>query len=155
VRVPLHDRARRASLHDLDIGLDAAAVRRAAYEASAFAARHMLDLAGVSGTARRIVATGGGVRDPAWVQALADGTGLPVDPVAVPEGGALGAAYLARVTAGLEGSAADAGRWARHGRRVEPDARWVGPCRDRYARYRELAGGPVPSRASREGSTGA
>jgi xylulokinase len=154
-RVPLHDPARRASLHDLDIGLDAAAVRRAAYEASAFAARHMLDLAGVSGTARRIVATGGGVRDPAWVQALADGTGLPVDPVAVPEGGALGAAYLARVTAGLEGSAADAGRWARHGRRVEPDARWVGPCRDRYARYRELAGGPVPSRASREGSTGA
>jgi xylulokinase len=145
-RVPLHDPARRASLHDLDIGLDAAAVRRAAYEASAFAARHMLDLAGVSGTTRRIVATGGGVRDAAWVQALADGTGLPVDPVAVPEGGALGAAFMARVTAGLEGGTGEAGRWARHGRRVEPDSRWVEACNDRYARYRDLAGGLLPSR---------
>ena len=114
-------------------------MRRAAYEASAFAARHMLDLGGVAGTARRIVATGGGVRDAAWVQALADGTGLPVDPVAVPEGAALGAAYLARVTAGLEESSADAGRWARHGRRVEPDPRWVAATGERYARYRELA----------------
>jgi len=138
-RVPLHDPGRRASLHDLDIGLDRSAIRRAAYEASAFAARHMLDLAGVAGTARRIVATGGGVRDAAWVQALADGTGLPVDPVAVPEGAALGAAYLARVTAGLEESSADAGRWARHGRRVEPDPRWVAATGERYARYRELA----------------
>jgi xylulokinase len=136
----LHDPARRASLHDLDIGLDAAAARRAAYEASAFAARHMLDLAGVTGAARRIVATGGGVRDDAWVQALADGTGLPVDPVAVPEGGALGAAYLARVTAGLEESAADAARWARYGKPIEPDARWAAASADRYARYRELAG---------------
>jgi xylulokinase len=138
-RVPLHDPGRRASLHDLDIGLDAAAVRRAAYEASAFAARHMLDLGGVAATARRIVATGGGVRDAAWVQALADGTGLPVDPVAVPEGAALGAAYLARVTAGLEASSAGAGRWARYGRRVEPDPRWSGAAAERYARYRELA----------------
>jgi xylulokinase len=139
-RVPFHDPARRASLHDLDIGLDAAAARRAAYEASAFAARHMLDLAGVTGTARRIVATGGGVRDAAWVQALADGIGLPVDPVAVPEGGALGAAYLARVTAGLEESAGEAARWARHDSRVEPDSRWAAAAADRYARYRELAG---------------
>jgi xylulokinase len=138
-RVPLHDPDRRASLHDVDIGLDRSALRRAAYEASAFAARHMLDLGGVAGTTRRIVATGGGVRDAAWVQALADGTGLPVDPVAVPEGAALGAAYLARVTAGLEESSADAGRWARHGRRVEPDPRWVAATGERYARYRELA----------------
>jgi xylulokinase len=138
-RVPLHDPGRRASLHDLDIGLGAAAVRRAVYEASAFAARHMLDLGGVAASARRIVATGGGVRDAAWVQALADGTGLPVDPVAVPEGAALGAAYLARVTAGLEESSADAGRWARHGRRVDPDPRWAAAADERYARYRELA----------------
>jgi xylulokinase len=138
-RVPLHDPGRRASLHDLDIGLGAAAVRRAVYEASAFAARHMLDLGGVAASARRIVATGGGVRDAAWVQALADGTGLPVDPVAVPEGAALGAAYLARVTAGLEESSADAGRWARHGCRVDPDPRWAAAADERYARYRELA----------------
>ena len=86
------------------------------------------------------MATGGGVRDAAWVQALADGTGLPVDVVAVPEGGALGAAWLARQTAGLERPGADAGRWVRTDHRVEPDPRWAAPTADRYARYRELAG---------------
>jgi xylulokinase len=137
-RVPYHDPMRRASLHDLDIGLDARAVRRAAYEASGFATRHMLDLGRVD--AKRIVATGGGVRDAAWVQALADATGVPVDVVAVPEGGALGAAWLARVTAGLEplGSSADA--WVRTGARVEPDPRARDAIAQRYARYRGLAG---------------
>ena len=58
-----------------------------------------------------------------WMQALADGTGLPVDVVAVPQGAALGTAYLARVAAGLEADASDAGRWARTSHRVEPDDR--------------------------------
>ena len=137
-RVPFHDPDRRASVHDLDIGHDAAALRRAAYEASGFATRHLLDLGEVD--ARRVVATGGGVRDAAWVQALADATGLPVDVVAVPEGGALGAAWLARVTAGLEPLGSSATRWVRTDHRVEPDPRATDAVAARYARYRELAG---------------
>lgn len=137
-RVPHHDPARRASLHGLDIGLDAVAVRRAAREASGFAARHQFDLAGLA--PRRIVASGGGIRDRAWVQAIADATGLPVDTVAVPEGGALGAAFLARVAAGLESAAGEAGRWASPGGRVEPNPVWARACDERYASYRELAG---------------
>ena len=50
--------------------------------------------------ARRIVAAGGGTRVDDWVQALADCTDLPVDVLAVPESGALGTAFLARVAAG-------------------------------------------------------
>jgi xylulokinase len=137
-RVPFHDPDRRASVHDLDIGHDAAALRRAAYEASGFATRHLLDLGEVD--ARRVVATGGGVRDAAWVQALADATGLPVDVVAVPEGGALGAAWLARVTAGLEPLGSSATSWVRTDHRVEPDPRSTEAVGLRYARYRELAG---------------
>jgi xylulokinase len=114
------------------------AAMRGAYEASGFAVRHMLDLAGID--CRRIVATGGGVQDPNWLAGLADATGLPVDRVAVPEGGALGAAYLARVTAGLEPSAADAGRWAKISQRVEPDPTWESAVAERYERYRSLAG---------------
>lgn len=136
-RVPFHDPDRRASIHDLDIGMGPDAVMRAAYEASAFATRHLLDLSGLAPT--RIVATGGGVRDAAWVQALADATGLPVDVVAVPEGGALGAAWLARQVVGLEAPGADAARWVRTDHRVEPDLRWGSAVASRYARYRELA----------------
>jgi xylulokinase len=135
-RTPLHDPERRAALHDLDLTHDAAAVRRAAYEAAGFVVRHHLDLAGVRPL--RIVATGGGSQVTEWVQAIADCTGLPVDAVAVPEGGALGAAFMARVVAGLEASAGDARRWARTGRRVEPDPAWVGPAAERYERFRTL-----------------
>jgi xylulokinase len=137
-RVPFHDPDRRASLHDLDIGMTAGGAMRGAYEASGFAVRHMLDLSGIDG--RRIIATGGGVQDANWLAALADTTGLPVDRVAVPEGAALGAAFLARVTAGLESSTVDAGRWARLSERVEPNARWAAAVADRYSKYRSLAG---------------
>jgi xylulokinase len=135
-RTPLHDPARRAGLNDLDLTHDAAAVLRAAYEAAGFVVRHHLDLAGLA--PERIVATGGGVRVAGWIQALADCTGLPVDVVAVPEGAALGAAFQARVVAGLESSAGDAERWARTDRRVEPDPAWVGPAAERYERFRAL-----------------
>jgi xylulokinase len=137
-RVPFHDPDRRASLHDLDIGMEVRGEVRAAHEASAFVVRHLLDLAGLS--PRRIVATGGGVRDVAWMQALADGTGLPVDVVAVPEGAALGAAWMARQTAGLEKAGARPDRWVRTDHRVEPDPRWVPATTERYHRFRELAG---------------
>ncbi len=136
-RVPLHDADRRASIHDLDIGMDADSVMRGAYESTGFAIRHQLDLASLA--PKRIVATGGGVRDFGWTRAIADCTGLDVHCVAVPEGGALGSAYLARVTAGLERSAADAGRWARTERIAEPSPAWAESTARRYARYRELS----------------
>jgi xylulokinase len=133
----LADPHRRAALHGLDLTSDPAGLRRAAFEASGFVARRIIERSGV--TPRRIVATGGGVRVPEWTQALADTTGLPVDAVAVPEGGALGAAWLARMAAGLESSMHDAARWARTGERVDPDAVWHAACNDRYQRFLEIA----------------
>lgn len=138
-RTPLHRRDLRAELHDLGLHHRAGALRRAAHEAAGFVVRHHLDLAAATGLRpRRIVATGGGVRSAAWMQALADATGLPVDVVAVPEGAALGAAFMARCVAGLEPSMADASRWARTARTVEPDPAWVEPCTERYLRFRDL-----------------
>jgi xylulokinase len=137
-RSPLHDSARRASLHDVSLATDAAALRRAALEASGFVTRRMIDMAGVD--AKRIVATGGGIRVAEWTQALADCTGLPVDTVAVPEGGALGAAFLARMAAGLAAGMGEAGSWARVGGRVEPDPAWQREADARYRLFLEVAG---------------
>jgi xylulokinase len=133
--VPFHDPYRRAALAHLDLTHGAGALRRAAYEASGFCARRIIEASGAP--TRRIVATGGGTRVDAWVQALADTTGLPVDCVAVPEGGALGSAWLARTAAGLEDPMAmtEGRRWARTGRRVEPDARWHAAASERYLRF--------------------
>lgn len=135
-RAPLHNPDLRGELVDLDLTHGTDAVLRAAFEASGFAVRRLIEAAGLS--PNRIVATGGGTRVDGWMQALADTTALPVDASAVPEGGALGAAFLARVAAGLEAAATDASRWARTGRQVEPDPRWTEPTAQRYERFAAL-----------------
>jgi xylulokinase len=137
-RTPLHRADLRAELHDMSLSHDGASVLRAAHEAAGFVVRHHLDLAAVTPPPRRLVATGGGARSEAWVQALADCTGLPVDVVAVPEGAALGAAFVARCTAGLEEAMTDARRWARVARTVEPRRAWADACDARYERFRAL-----------------
>jgi xylulokinase len=142
-RVPLHDPQRRAALVDLDLTHDAAAIRRSVFEASGFVTRRMIDAvaAGHGVAPRRIVATGGGTRVDEWVQALADCTGLAVECTAIPEGAALGSAYLARMAAGLEPGAmmTDARRWARPGRTVEPDPVWHDALEARYQRFLSVA----------------
>jgi xylulokinase len=138
-RVPFHDTTLRSSLVGLDLTHDAEALERAAYESTGFVVRHMLDLGQIK--AQRIVASGGGTRVAPWMQAMADASGLPVDVVAVHEGSALGAAYLARLAAGLEQSLDGARRWARVGYRVEPDPVWQEAADERYERFR--AHGPT------------
>lgn len=138
-RTPLHRPDLRAELHGAALHHETDHLRRAAYEAAGFVVRHDLDLAASTGCRpQRLVATGGGSRSTHWMQALADATGLPVDVVAVSEGAALGAAFMARCTAGLEGSMTDARRWARIARRIEPDPTWREATEQRYERFRVL-----------------
>jgi len=141
-RTPFHDKARRASLIGLELSHDRREVRRAAFEAAGFVVRQHIDLAGVS--ARRVVATGGGTTRPEWLQALADCTGLPVDVALVPECGALGAAYVARMAAGLESSLDGATDWARVGHRIEPDEAWVDHAAKRYDMFKTLVASQSP-----------
>ncbi|MGB7051184.1 MAG: FGGY-family carbohydrate kinase [Acidimicrobiales bacterium] len=138
-RVPYHDPSLRAGLYDLDICDTPEGLCRAAYEASGFVVRSFCDRAGI--TPRRIVASGGGTRSEPWMAAVADASGLPIDCVAVPEGAALGAAYLARMAAGLEADLDGSRRWAAAGRRVEPDPSWQEACDRRYQRFIALGSG--------------
>ena len=136
-RTPFHDQHRRAVLDGLDLTHDPSSLRRAAYEASGFVVRHLVELSGVP--VSRVVATGGGTRVEPWMQAIADATGRPVEVSAVAEGAALGAAFLARMAVGLESSMSDAARWSATERVVEPDPVWAGAMQDRYGRFLELA----------------
>jgi xylulokinase len=137
-RTPWNDPQRRAALADVHQGHDAAALRRGAFEASAFVARHLLELMDMS--PRRIVAVGGGTQVDGWMQALADCTGSPVDASTEPETAAIGAAFCARITAGLENELRDGVRWARRTRRFEPQPDWTDAVKRRYTRFRELVG---------------
>jgi xylulokinase len=135
-RTPFYDPQLRASLHGLDITHGPDAVVRAAHEASGFVVRRIIERSGVD--ARRIVATGGGSRSAAWMEAVADTTGLPVETVGVPEGAALGAAFLGRMAAGLETDLAKASSWASRGRAYAPDPAWTAAAADRYRVFDEL-----------------
>jgi sugar (pentulose or hexulose) kinase len=146
-RVPFHDPDRRGVLDRLDPTHDSESLRRAAYEASGFVVRQLIELSGAP--ASRIVATGGGTRVGPWMQAIADATGLPVEVSAVLEGAALEAAFLGRMAAGLETSITDAARWASTERVVEPDPAWADPMEDRFARFLELAESTVVGHESR------
>jgi xylulokinase len=137
-RVPINDPTRRAEIHGLDLTHSPRSLRRAAFEAAGFVTRRMIEVTPTP--ARRIVATGGGVAVGDWLDALATCTGLPVDVVAVPEGAALGAAFGARLAAGLETSLADGTRWARRSRTVEPDASALEVVAERYDRWCKVAG---------------
>ena len=141
-RTPFHDHTRRA--HLLDVGVDhgPTEILAAAYDAAAFVVCHHLDLArpaleGAGTPPSRIVATGGGTRSPAWMQALADATGLPVDVAADPEGAALGAAFTSRLTAGLETDPSVSRSWSRTSHRVEPRPEYLDAVDARYTRFRE------------------
>jgi xylulokinase len=138
-RTPFEDHTLRSNIYGLDIGSGAEAIERAAFEASGFVVQRMLEMADVKGT--RIVASGGGSRVTAWMSAVADATGLPVETVAVPEGAARGAAYFARMAAGLESSLDASASWAAVGNRIEPDPVWARATAERYARFRELGTG--------------
>ena len=74
------------------------------------------------------------------MQALADCTALPVHVCAVPEGGALGAAFLARMAAGLETSMHDAAPLGAHRTHRRTRPAWAAAVADRYARFCEVAG---------------
>ena len=136
-RTPLHEPRLRASVHGLDITQGPESLVRAAHEASGFVIRRIVGRSGCE--ARRIVATGGGSRSLAWMQAVADATGLPVDTVAVPEGAALGAAFLARMAAGLETTFSASGAWAGVGRRIDPDPVWAAAAASRFERFEALS----------------
>jgi xylulokinase len=135
-RTPWHDPLRRAALVDLDITHDAEALRRAAYAASGIVVRHHLQLVGSA--PRRLIAVGGGTAVPGWMQALADCVGIPVEIRGTGVGAAVGAAFMARVAAGLESSPADVEKWVHATQTVVPREDWIKPVSRRYERFLQL-----------------
>jgi xylulokinase len=140
-RSPVWDAGVRAAFVGLDRDHTRAHLTRAVYEGLAFCVRQLLDAAceatGVTPVALRV--SGGGGRSPLANQVKADVTGLPVETVAVPDAGTLGAAMLAAIGAGAYSGYADAvAGMVRPGRVFEPDGARHDALDDAYATYRAL-----------------
>lgn len=129
-RAPFVAPGARARFDGFTLGHGRADLVRAMCEAVAFAARHCLEAAGLSGV---LAACGGGTRSSGWLQTFADILGRPVRVPAEEEVGARGAAMVAR---SFLGESADDEGWTVDCRLVEPDARRHSTYERGYAVYR-------------------
>ena len=150
---PYPDPVARGGFVGLSECCDRGVLFRALLEGMALDSANQLGLMrGVAGPegVRRVVATGGGTRNPLLLRLKASLFGLPVEVGDMPEGTCLGAALLGGLAAGLwrDLDEARAGldlAW----RRVEPDPSWPEAARWRrleayaeaYGRLRELNAG--------------
>jgi xylulokinase len=120
-RTPIHDPHARGVIAGLTLRHGPGDLLRAAYEATAFAARQIIALLGEADAApQRVVTVGGGTDSELWMQIVSDVTGLTQQVPAETIGASYGAALLAAIGAGLLGPDTD---WARPVRDVTPDAR--------------------------------
>jgi xylulokinase len=101
-RTPLNDPFARGVFAGLDLTHTRAHLYRAALEGTAFGVRHNLEVMAELGAApRRLVAVGGGAKNPLWLQIVSDAGNVPQ---VVPErttGAAFGDAFLAGLATGL------------------------------------------------------
>ena len=134
-RTPVFDPQARGVLAGLTLRHGRGHLFRAAYEGISFGIRHILERFDEVQRASRIVAVGGGLRSPIWVQAVSDITGRPQ---LVPEqaiGASYGDALLAAIGIGLVPPDTD---WAKIAREVKPEPAHRALYDDLYTTWREL-----------------
>jgi len=132
-RTPHMDPAARGAFIGLGLNHTSAHLTRAVMEGVVFALRQSFDLMLELGVAvERVIATGGAVRHPLWLQLLANTLGRPIIPAHTSEATGFGAALLAGVGMGAWPTAAAAARTLPAPQAaILPDAQQV----ERYAGY--------------------
>ncbi|MEV7086006.1 FGGY family carbohydrate kinase [Streptomyces sp. NPDC093085] len=132
-RVPFVDPTARAEFTGLDLRSSRADLVRGMCEAIAFAARHCLEAAGLTG---ELAVCGGGARTLAWLRLFADVIGRPLRVARGPEPGARGAVLAGVAARGAElGREVDAAAWTAPEAVVDPDPAGVAFYEEAYAEY--------------------
>ncbi|MFI8432888.1 FGGY family carbohydrate kinase [Streptomyces sp. NPDC079020] len=125
-RAPFVEPRLRAELTGVTLESTPSDLIRAVCEGIAFAARHCLEAAGLTGT---LALCGGGTRSPAWMRLFADVLGRPVR-IVEGEVGARGAVLAAAARFGVE---LDTASWTAPASVVTPDARRAAFYEQAYA----------------------
>ena len=128
-RAPFVDARARGQFTGLSLETTRADMVRAMCEAVAYAARHNLESAGLTG---QVAACGGGARSARWSQIFADVLGRPLH---VPHEEGVGARGAAMTAWDSLGDPIDRDRWAAARRTVEPDPEAVAFYDSGYREY--------------------
>ena len=139
-RTPINDPDARGVYAGLTLSHTKAHLYRASLEGTAYGVRHNLEtMSAMDAPPKRLVAVGGGAKNPLWLQIVSDVSGLPQ---AVPER-TIGASYGDAFTAGLAtgivpGEEALQREWVTLAMQLQPNAE-LRPSYDAYyAVYRSL-----------------
>ncbi len=134
-RTPINDAQARGLFFGLTLSHQRAHLYRSCLEGIAYGLRHNIEaMAALDQQPRRLLAIGGGVKDPLWLQICSDVTGLPQAVPAQSIGAAYGNAYLAGLAAGIF---SDLGQLRQRWVKID---RWVQPNQAHQALYDELYG---------------
>lgn len=135
-RTPLFDPDARGMIAGLTTEHGVGELYRAALEGIAYGVRHNLEAMSASGgSARRLVAVGGGTQGGLWTQIVSDVTGAEQQIPGETVGAAFGNCLLAAVATGLDPVAE---QWNPVRTTVSPDPARMAVYDEFYARYREL-----------------
>ena len=139
-RTPINDPDARGVFAGLTLSHTKAHLYRASLEGTAYGVRHNLEtMAAMGAPPRRLVAVGGGAKNPLWLQIVSDVSGIPQD---VPErtiGASYGDAFIAGLATNIvSGPDALQQDWVKLTMRLQPNVD-LRPVYDRYyAVYRSL-----------------
>ena len=135
-RTPLLDPDARGVMCGLTLGHTRGHLYRALLEATAFGARHLLEVVDeTGGESERVVAVGGGTKGELWVQIISDITGMTQRLPEQTVGACYGDAMLAGIACGLVDQDA---QWSSMADTVEPDPENREIYDELYDIYREL-----------------
>ncbi len=138
-RTPIQDPEASGVLFGLRLRHTRADVYRAILESVAYGIRHNIEAMALEGVkARRILAVGGGTRNPLWLQIVADVADVTLD---VPEqqiGASYGDAFMAGVGVGVFGGLEGIATWVKTKRSFQPGANVKEVYDGTYDVYRSL-----------------
>jgi xylulokinase len=122
-RTPINDPDARGVYAGLTLSHTKAHLYRASLEGTAYGVRHNLEtMAAMGAPPKRLVAVGGGAKNPLWLQIVSDVSGLPQD---VPErtiGASYGDAFMAGLATGIvSGPDALTRDWVKLSLRLQPE----------------------------------
>ncbi len=138
-RTPLNDPDARGMIFGLTLGHTRADIYRAVLESVGFSIRHNIEALEAEGCrASRILAVGGGTRNPAWLRIVSDIAGIEQVVPARQIGASYGDAFLAGIGVGMFSGTSEARRWLREGETVQPDPAHRPLYDATYGLYREL-----------------
>ncbi len=138
-RTPLSDPDARGLVTGLTLRHTRADLYRALLESVGYAIRHNIEVMAQEGCrAARILAVGGGTRNPLWLQIVSNIAGVDQQVPEPQTGACYGDAFLAGVGAGLFQDLREISRWVRGGKAIRPRPRERELYEPGYRLYREL-----------------